>query len=272
MRTTTIKKYLIPLFVIILIIVFSLIVKKQTKTEIYVNENQSEKKTPENTENIVSESYEIKKIETKNNSYTNIDISYPYFKQADQVFNSKVEDFIKNRIENHKVTSEENWKTRYQNQTEGYSIPLIPEEENKFYLHSNFEIIQSNPNYISFILTIDSYEGGAHGYVVNVPFNYDIKNKKEILLGDIFSEKIDFLKYLSDESRNYLKGEYITSSEGYKNSYEKSLLEMIEVGTEPKEENFEIFTFTKDKIKIYFAQYQVGPYVIGMPVFEINRK
>ncbi|MDD3662999.1 MAG: DUF4163 domain-containing protein [Candidatus Pacebacteria bacterium] len=271
MKTSN-KKYLIPLLIIILIVIFLIIIKKQTKTEIYTNENNVEEKTPENTEVVVVDSYEIRKIVTNENLYTNIDISYPYFKKADVAFNLKIEDFIKDRIENHKVVSEENWKARYETQTDNSNINPTPNEENKFYLHSNFEVIQSNPNYISFLLKIDSYEGGAHGYVVNVPFNYDVRNKKILLLRDLFSEKIDFLKYLSDESRNYLKREYITSSEGNEDSYEKSLLEMIEIGTEPKEENFEVFTFTKDKIKIYFAQYQVGPYVIGMPSFEVNRK
>ena len=50
------------------------------------------------------------------------------------------------------------------------------------------------------------------------------------------------------------------------------MVSMIESGTEPKEENFSVFTFTPDKVKIYFAQYQVGPYVIGMPEVEVNRK
>jgi len=50
-------------------------------------------------------------------------------------------------------------------------------------------------------------------------------------------------------------------------------MEMINSGTEPKEENFSVFTFTRDrKVKIYFAQYQVGPYAIGMPEVEVDRK
>jgi hypothetical protein len=52
--------------------------------------------------------------------------------------------------------------------------------------------------------------------------------------------------------------------------YLENINSSIDSGTEPIEDNFKTFTFTGDSIKIYFAQYQVGPYVMGMPEVEIS--
>jgi len=47
--------------------------------------------------------------------------------------------------------------------------------------------------------------------------------------------------------------------------------EMIDMGTEPKEDNFKNFTISQDKIiTIYFPQYQVAPYAAGEQKIEIN--
>jgi hypothetical protein len=46
---------------------------------------------------------------------------------------------------------------------------------------------------------------------------------------------------------------------------------MLYSGTDPKDENFSVFTFDDKKINIYFAEYQVGPYVIGTPVVVFDR-
>jgi hypothetical protein len=215
------------------------------------------------------------------NPYAKYDIKYPYFKNADKDFNLNIENLIKTQIEDHKVISSENWQARFNTQGEGENIPNTPvSEEEKFSFFSDFTIVQSNSNYISFILKFGGFSGGAHGYETNVSYNYDVKNQKIIELKDLFQNNPEYLTTLSNISREYLKNQFATvTEEDKKNSSEVAIKEyidnivgMIEIGTEPKIENFSIFTFTPDKVKIYFAQYQVGPYSIGMPEFEINRK
>jgi hypothetical protein len=75
-----------------------------------------------------------------------------------------------------------------------------------------------------------------------------------------------------------LKEQYAVVSDGEREnsdplaieSYLENINSNIDSGTEPVEDNFKTFTFTKDGIKIYFAQYQVGPYVMGMPEVEFQ--
>jgi len=230
---------------------------------------------------VIADSFEAKTM-VMNDAYVKFDVKYPYFKKADQNFNSQIEQLIKDKANENKKISSENWQGHYDNQLEGENFPKVPtKEEDKYEFDSNFRIIQSNSSYISCIIDYGGYSGGAHGYENQVSFNYDVKNQKILTLKEMFTNGFDYLNYLSLKSRESLKVKYATvsnddrsgfESEDAIKEYEKNLMSSINLGTEPKEENFSVFTFTTDKVKIYFAQYQVGPYVIGMPEVEINRK
>lgn len=229
---------------------------------------------------IVSDSFETKVL-NEDNAYVIFDVKYPYFKNADKDFNSQIENLIKSQMDDHKVASQENWQARFDTQVKGDNIAKVPTvAEDKFSFFSEFTVVQSNSSYISFVLKYGGFSGGAHGYENIVTYNYDVKKQKNIELKDLFINNPQYLNYLSTKSREFLKSEFATvSEEDKKNSSEVALKEyidnivsMIESGTEPKDENFSIFTFAGDKVKIYFAQYQVGPYVIGSPEVEINLK
>lgn len=132
-----------------------------------------------------------------------------------------------------------------------------------FELVIGYDDIIRDGNYISFVLSVYEYMGGAHGLTQLVPVNYDIKTKKLVSLADVArSNSKNWLVKLSNEARKQLmekvkKGE-LSSDEG-----------MIKEGTEPKLENFKIFKIEKGKIKIIFEQYQVAPYSEGLPEITI---
>lgn len=226
---------------------------------------------------VVEGSYQTKKL-TIDDPYINFDVKYPYFKDADIDFNLSIEDFLKEQMENDRLIAKDNWQTRYNLQTTEDNIPEQPNPEEKFYFYSDFSIIQSNSSYISFILSYGAFTGGAHGYEVKKSYNYDLKNNRPITLADIYGDDEDYLDKLSQASRQMLKEAYATiSDEDRANSdpeaiedYLENINSSIDRGTEPTKENFKIFTFTPSGIKIYFAQYQVGPYVMGMPEVEIS--
>lgn len=226
---------------------------------------------------VVEGSYQTKKL-TIDDPYINFDVKYPYFKDADIDFNLSIEDFLKEQMENDRLIAKDNWQTRYNLQTTEDNIPEQPNPEEKFYFYSDFSIIQSNSSYISFILSYGAFTGGAHGYEVKKSYNYDLKNNRPITLADIYGDDEDYLDKLSQASRQMLKEAYATiSDEDRANSdpeaiedYLENINSSIDSGTEPTEENFKTFTFTPSGIKIYFAQYQVGSYVMGMPEVEIS--
>lgn len=275
------KKNLTIIFLIIIILIsLSFIFKNiNQKQEIIIN-NKVEPIIVNEEELIVADSFETKVL-NPNNAYVKFEVKYPSFKKADATFNASIENLIKKQIDEHMVLSGDNWQVRYDTQVEGDNIPITPNrEEDKFSFFSDFEIVQSNSMYISFVLKYGGFSGGAHGYENIVSYNYDVKNQKSIELKELFPNDQEYLKTISTESRAYLIKKYTTISETERKNSDpealkesiKSMTDMIESGTEPSVENFSVFTFSPDKIKIYFAQYQVGPYVIGMPEVEIDRK
>jgi hypothetical protein len=261
--------------VVILIVVGFIFRNSKPKEEVKINENPIVQ-----TEGlVVSDSYKTKVL-NPDDSYVTFDVKYPFFKNADASFNSSIETLIKTQMDDHKKASEEYWQARIDTATEGENIPKVPTKEDKLSFIADFTIVQSNSTYISFIENCGGFSGGAHGYEVKASFNYDVVNKKVIALKDLFpSDPQYLLNSLSTTSRLYLKSQFATvSEEDKKNSdpqalkeYVDNIISTIESGTDPTEENFSVFTFTPDKIKIYFAQYQVGPYSIGMPEVEVDR-
>jgi len=271
------KKYKIILITLLLIILAICIFKtldERNKSNITIT------KESDNSSQTIDLSYETRTL-SPSDLYVKFDVTYPYFKQASEEFNSIILNLLEEQIVDNKNTSTENWQARYQAQSEDENISEYPTDDEKFYFSSSFDVAQNNSDYISFILTSSGYTGGAHGYEIKTAFNYDVINQKIISLKDIFSDYPNYLNYISEESRKILKGQYATvteedrgdsESEEAVQDYIDNMNEMIDSGTEPTEDNFKNFTFTSNKIKIYFAQYQVGPYAIGEPEVELERR
>lgn len=272
------NKLIIIILIIALVIVLIFTIKNHKGREEPITEKDITVTEVEGL--IVPDTYETKVL-NPDDTYVKFDVKYPYFKNADKDFNLKIQTLIENQIEDDNTLGKENWQARYNTQIKGDNIPKVPKNDaDKFYFSSDFTIVQSNSSYISFILKYGGFNGGAHEYENRVSFNYDVKNKKIITLKDLFPNNPDYLNYLSEQSRKSLKETFATVSDNDREqataeeikTIVNDIVTSIESGTEPKEENFSVFTFTKDKIKIYFAQYQVGPSTTGSPEMEIDRK
>jgi hypothetical protein len=276
------KQLLITSCILVLIILGIIIVKKinhqNSATQVVTTSNVP---TPVGTveQLIIPGSYDIKTV-TKETDYATIDIKYPSFKLAPSQFNDAIATNITNAIDNHIKIAEENWKARVDTKMPGDTITEKPStKEDKLSLQIDVTIIQSNDNYISYLVTQSGYEGGAHGYSLTTSGAYDVKNKKEIILEDLFSNDSDYLNKISLSARAELIKEYATLSDEDRvgptkeaiKEYAQNIQDMINDGTVPDIKNFETFTFTSDIVTIYFQQYQVGPYSIGMPTVSISR-
>ena len=269
------KNLILIASLIVILFVLGFIFKKSNPKEVIKEEGNM----TETASLVVADSFSTKALDLEN-SYVKFEVKYPYFIAANSDFNLNVENLLKDRMIEHLKISTENWQARFDTQVAGDNIPEVPStDEEKFSFIAEFTIVQSNASYISYVLTYGGFSGGAHGYENKISFAYDVKNQKNIGLKDIFLNNPEYLTYISSLSRELLKNQFATiSEEDKKNSdpeaikqYVDGIISTIEAGTDPKEENFNVFTFTPDKIKIYFAQYQVGPYSIGMPEVEIDR-
>ncbi len=120
--------------------------------------------------------------------------------------------------------------------------------------------IATSSNTTSFIFKLYSYTGGAHGNTGVATFTYKNTDKKLVSLKDVFTDP-QYLETISTEARKYL-----ASSLG-----EYSNKEDIAMGTAPTADNFAAWYLTDTAITFIFGQYQVGPYVIGMPRFAMPK-
>jgi len=187
-----------------------------------------------------------------------------------------------NAMKEHTTTSEEDWKARYATRYEDDDITEFPAENSKLYLNMNFRVVQANDKYISVLMIIGGYSGGAHGYRNMVSFNYDLSSGKEVKLSDLFPNDKNYLKKISLFSRQDLIKQFIAvesesgavdlKTQEDKDAFVESMGGMLNMGTEPLAENFAVFTFTPEFVELHFTEYQVAPYVMGSFSVSMPRK
>jgi len=109
----------------------------------------------------------------------------------------------------------------------------------------------------SYVLETYQFTGGAHGSTVISAFTYN-KAGKLLSLNEVLPSSIT-LSTLSASARTYF---YNKLSDQDKSE--------IDVGTEPKQENFNTWYIDGTKIVFVFGQYSIGPYVLGIQEFVLN--
>jgi hypothetical protein len=113
----------------------------------------------------------ISSISQKDNFY-NIQVEYSQFKGIGEAFNDQISTFIMREIDVFKKNAKDNWEER---------IATIPPDqtvsENPIVLCdfiANWKPVQLNKRYLSFVINIYSFSGGAHGLNGVNAFNYDM--------------------------------------------------------------------------------------------------
>ncbi len=211
-------------------------------------------------------------------SYTSYDIRYPQFKYVDPSFNKKIADAVTAGKDEFTQYAEDNWKAYRETSFEKEDPGEFPPEPYPFYV--TWEPARIDDSYISFVMHIGGYNGGAHGYENIISYNYDVLAQTELTLADMFPGDANYLKTVSEFSRAALLPQLIKAGElegsmtpDEMNTYiDGSLTPMLNAGTEPTIENFLVFTFTDTDITLYFSQYQVAAYVYGEQQVTMPRK
>lgn len=190
-------------------------------------------------------------------NFYNIRAEYPQFKNVNPSFNKEISDLITGRIDIFKEEVKDNWEARRATASPENPVPESPEQPFDFI--ASWDPNQFNGNYISFVVRLYYYTGGAHGNNEIHTFNYDVKEEKKITIMDFLSSDQKSLENLA-----VLSAQDITSqleADGF--TVEGFMEQMIEDGTKPTEENYKNFNFNYNSLTIYFQQYQVAPGVVG---------
>jgi hypothetical protein len=268
------KKTVISIIAIVLVVTGAYLLFHSSSKTTTTNPTQTTPEVPK-TPLVVESSLSTDKTYTTPDQYTVFKVAYPQFKNTSTAFNKNIADIVTAGIAQQKKDSADNWKARYDTQSPGENIPKLPAEADKFYFDTSWAPTQENNQYISFILTISAFEGGAHGYETLTSFNYDVVHKKDFTLASLFPNDPNYLKTISDFSRKDLEAQFrqrlnIKTSDDETN-FQQTILPMLDDGTTPTADNFSVFTFTDKTITFYFNQYQVGPYSMGQSTVVMPR-
>lgn len=218
----------------------------------YIESLTAEQKLPTE-ENSLSMSVSF--IHQKDNFY-NVQVEYPQFVNAD-AFNEEISNLIAGEIEAFKKDAKDNYEARRATTPPGDQLPENPEQPFDFI--GTWKPIQLNNSYVSFVIYLYYFAGGAHGITEVHAFNYDLKKEKEITILDFLNSSQPSLEKLAE-----LTNQEITSQlEASGVPIDSFLQQMIESGTKPTQENYQNFNFNYDSLTIYFQQYQVAPGATG---------
>lgn len=190
-----------------------------------------------------------------------VDAEFLQFDSIEESFNQKIESLVGWKMSEFKKTASDNWKARIETVPPGTEMPKSP----TFYLNISWFPTQLNAQYISFVIRLEAYEGGANARQEVFAFNYDVKMGKEILIGDLLSDHDNYLGKLSFYAIDYLVEKLGVESNGDMDFVKN----MIVQGAGPKSENFMNFTFTDRMLNLFYSKYQVAPGSFGEQVVHV---
>lgn len=183
-------------------------------------------------------------LKRKTKLYT-VDISYPQFSGANKV----MLDQLNARITKDVAKVANDWII---------GLPKKPPMKGLIMeLTGNTEVAFATPEYVSAQLGLESCTGGAHPNHFGVPLNYGLSPLREITIKFLFDTKKEMVM-LSEITRKALYDQEISTKD------------QIDEGTKPFDKNFDLFTFDSQNLEIVFQEYQVGPYLAGMPSVKLS--
>ncbi|TET63803.1 DUF3298/DUF4163 domain-containing protein [Candidatus Aerophobetes bacterium] len=201
----------------------------------------------------------------ESDSFFYVQAEYPEFLAVSDDFSHEIAALISDKISGFKKESVDNWKARLDTVPAGKPVPENPERPFPFI--ASWESAQLNNQYLSLVIKIYYFSGGAHGSEEIHTFNYDMLQKKKIGIEDFLDSSQEALERISK-----ISAEDITSqlkSTGWKE--DDTLKEMINQGTAPTFENFKNFNFDPQGLTIYFGKYQVAPGAVGSLTIRITK-
>ncbi len=112
-----------------------------------------------------------------------------------------------------------------------------------------------NSDFVSLYVDYYQYTGGAHGITERRAYNYDLNQGSSISLGMLFKDGYDYTSKINAIISEQIKIEpdlYFQDDMGFQ-------------GISADQD----FYIKGDKLIVYFQQYEIAPYVAGIPEFEI---
>lgn len=188
---------------------------------------------------------------SERNKYLTIDVKIPQInginnKEEEKVINRQILDFTDMWIKDVKELADEY-----------YGSPNNIEPRFPYELRSKYSIKRQN-KILSFYIDYYQFTGGAHGITTRIPYNVDIKTGKKLFIKDLFADGYEYEKIINEEIRKQIALNpdfYFEGKDGFNGIKEKQQ-----------------YYIDDNNIIVYFGQYEIAPYVTGIPEFIIPIK
>lgn len=194
---------------------------------------------------------------SQTDDFYNIQVEYPQFGDIAADLNNQISSLITGEIVRFKKIAKDNWDARIATASPSQTVPENPAAPFDFI--ANWKPGQLNKKYLSFVINIYYFSGGAHGLNEVYAFNYDIVQKKEITINDFLGNLPQALQELSQIAAQQVTSQLQSSGV----QIDDVLTPMIKQGTKPTLKNYHNFNFNYNSLTIYFQQYQVAPGYVG---------
>ncbi|MBE6063392.1 MAG: DUF3298 and DUF4163 domain-containing protein [Clostridium butyricum] len=189
------------------------------------------------------------KTVNKNLDYLKIDIKVPVFINGKDESNVENINNISKDIINRAFKTENEIKEEFNNK----ETLLFPYE-----IKSVYTVTEKNDNIISLYNDYYEYFGGAHGSTIRNGYTIDRNNEKIIGLKDLFLDNYDYKDIINNKIREEIgknTNDYFYTSESFKGISDE-----------------QGFYINNGDIVVFFNQYEIAPYVAGIPEFKIPIK
>lgn len=162
-----------------------------------------------------------------------IDVTYP--QTSDDALNQQITNFVNGQVAEVKSIAQQS--AQFIQEIAPYQLTINDNETSFNSLHS-------------FILTVYTYTGGAHGNTTYQTYLFDTSTEKILTLSDLFTSDA-YLSRLSDLTAKKLHAQ------------EAADFAWFDDGLAPRLENFSNFSVDEQGITFYFPPYQVAAYAYG---------
>jgi hypothetical protein len=163
-------------------------------------------------------------------------------------FNRRVEQWIQ---------EQEEWFKRFVAE-----IPELPEDapprEVPNSLTIDYDVVSESPRFVSVLMSVSYYTGGAHGNQTAHAINFDLQQQRELELSHLF-ESERYLQRLSAVAREKL---ILAFNEEF-GEIDEFMDDQIRQGTEPLPEHFLEFVVSSEGLTFIFDPYEVAAYAAG---------
>jgi len=168
--------------------------------------------------------------------------------------NKEIEEYINNFIQDIKSQSDKYSKE--------YNEDLSKSKDDyikyQYEAYSDYKITYNKDNILSIPITTYNFTGGAHGMSYLKSFNYDLITGEILSLKDMFKDNIDYKKIVNDYINSEIeknKDNYFSGKDGFN-------------GISDNQE----FYIDNNGIVVYFQLYDIAPYYVGIPKFELTNR